>query len=133
MRHETCSACQPLLSHLRNAFPAAGDWEKITGLSYRLGESVHHTPDRPPRVDIDRLPPPARHLIPLGRYRTLGMPISLITSRGCPYRCIFCAGRRMVGAQIRYRQPAAVVDEMAHLAGLGFTRINLADKRRDPI
>jgi radical SAM superfamily enzyme YgiQ (UPF0313 family) len=55
------------------------------------------------------------------------MPVSLTTSRGCPHKCIFCVGRKMVGVRIRYRQPSAVVDEMAHLAGLGFTRINLAD------
>ncbi len=103
------------------------DWDKIAGLSFRRGATVHHTADRPPRTDIDRLALPARHLIPLGRYRTLGMPVSLTTSRGCPYPCIFCVGRRMVGARVRYRKPAAVVDEMAHLAGLGFTRINLAD------
>ncbi|MDJ0876525.1 MAG: radical SAM protein [Desulfobacterales bacterium] len=110
---------------------AAGDdrdaWEKIPGLSYRRGGCIHHTADRPPQADIDGLPLPARHLIPLGRYRTLGMPVSLTTSRGCPYKCIFCVGRRMVGARVRYRQPSAVVDEMAHLAGLGFGQINLAD------
>ena len=110
---------------------AAGDdrdaWEKIAGLSYRRAACIRHTADRSPQVDIDRLPPPARHLIPLGRYRTLGMPVSLTTSRGCPYKCIFCVGRRMVGARVRYRKPSVVVDEMAHLAGLGFRQINLAD------
>jgi radical SAM superfamily enzyme YgiQ (UPF0313 family) len=55
------------------------------------------------------------------------MPVSLTTSRGCPYKCIFCVGRRMVGARVRYRQPAAVVDEMAELTRMGFTQINLAD------
>ncbi len=102
-------------------------WAEIAGLSFRRGSQVHHTPDPPVLPGIDRLPPPARHLIPLGRYRTLGMPVSLTTSRGCPYQCIFCVGRRMVGARVRYRQPTAVVDEMAHLAGLGFKQINLAD------
>jgi radical SAM superfamily enzyme YgiQ (UPF0313 family) len=104
-----------------------GDWGQIQGLSFRWGHTICHTADRFPRAQLDQLPPPARHHIPLGRYRTLGMPVSLTTSRGCPYKCIFCVGRRMVGDRVRYRQPAAVVNEMAHLAGLGFSQINLAD------
>ncbi len=112
---------------LVTANAAVSSWEQIAGLSFRRGASVHHTADRALQSDIDHLPPPARHLIPLGRYRTLGMPASLTTSRGCPYKCIFCVGRRMEGARVRYRQPSAVVDEMAHLAGLGFSQINLAD------
>ncbi len=102
-------------------------WSKIAGLSYRWGTTIHHTAAAPVPPDVDHLPLPARHLIPLGRYRTLGMPVSLTTSRGCPYKCIFCVGRKMVGARVRYRQPTAVVEEMARLAGLGFTQINLAD------
>jgi hypothetical protein len=77
--------------------------------------------------DLDRLAEPARRRLPLGRYRTLGMPVSLTTSRGCPHACVFCVGRRMVGARVRYRSPERVVDEMAHLAALGFRQINLAD------
>ncbi len=102
-------------------------WDKIAGLSFRRGPTVHHTVERSPMPDIDRLSPPARHLLPLGRYRTLGMPVSLTTSRGCPYPCIFCVGRKVMGARVRYRQPHAVADEMVDLAGKGFTQINLAD------
>ncbi len=70
---------------------------------------------------------PARHLLALGRYRALGMPISMTTSRGCPHACIFCVGRKMVGAKVRYRDPVKVVDEMETLAGYGFCQINVAD------
>jgi anaerobic magnesium-protoporphyrin IX monomethyl ester cyclase len=102
-------------------------WAEIPGLAFRLGDAPHFTPERPPLADLGSLAPPARHLIPLGRYRTLGMPVSITTSRGCPYRCIFCVGRKMVGAKVRFRPPASVVAEMVHLAGLGFRQINLAD------
>jgi radical SAM superfamily enzyme YgiQ (UPF0313 family) len=81
----------------------------------------------PPPADLDELALPARHLIPLGRYRALGMPISMTTSRGCPFKCIFCVGRKMVGARVRYRDPVRVVDEMQGLSSLGFHQINLAD------
>jgi radical SAM superfamily enzyme YgiQ (UPF0313 family) len=51
----------------------------------------------------------------------------MTTSRGCPHACIFCVGRKMVGARLRFRSPALVVDELAYLGSLGFHQINLAD------
>ena len=55
------------------------------------------------------------------------MPVSLTTSRGCPFKCIFCVGRKMVGAKVRYRSPQHVVDEMQYLNTLNFHQINIAD------
>ena len=103
------------------------EWHRIEGLVYRKGSEILNTGFRRPIADVDSLPVPARHLIPLGRYRALGMPISMTTSRGCPFKCIFCVGRKMVGANVRYRNPRAVVDEMAYLNTLNFHQINLAD------
>lgn len=103
------------------------DWHAIKGLAFRDGEQIAHTGHKPPGIDVDRLPLPARHLLPLGRYRALNLSISMITSRGCPFKCIFCVGRKMVGAQVRYRDPVKVVDEMELLATYGFAQINLAD------
>ena len=103
------------------------EWAKIEGLVYRNGSEIVSTGFRRPIADVDSLPVPARHLIPLGRYRALSMPISMTTSRGCPFKCIFCVGRKMVGSRVRYRNPQAVVDEMAYLNTLNFHQINLAD------
>ena len=103
------------------------DFETIAGLAYRDGQTIRLTGERPPGIDVDTLPLPARHLLPLGRYRALGMAISMTTSRGCPFKCIFCVGRKMVGAKVRYRNPVSVVDELEYLAGLGFHQINIAD------
>jgi radical SAM superfamily enzyme YgiQ (UPF0313 family) len=104
-----------------------GRWANIPGLAYRENGGVRHTPWRQPAKDLSRLPDPVRHGIPLGRYRTLGMPVSVTTSRGCPFQCVFCVGRRMVGARVRYRPPSRVVDEIESLATLGFRQVNLAD------
>lgn len=102
-------------------------WETVKGIAYRSGSGIHCTPARDPIADLDVLPVPARHLLPLGRYRALGMPVSLTTSRGCPFKCIFCVGRKMVGARVRYRSPAKVVNELEYLHSLNFHQINIAD------
>ncbi len=105
--------------------PAA--FSGIKGLAYRENGDIHMTETREFIEDINTLPLPARHLLPLSRYQALGFPISMITSRGCPYQCIFCQGRRMVGSKIRQRQVASVVDEIENILSYGITRINIAD------
>ena len=78
-------------------------------------------------MDVDRLPMPARHLLPISRYRAFGYPVSMITGRGCPHSCIFCLGRKMVGSKVRRRNPQLVLDEIEQIINLGFERINIAD------
>lgn len=102
-------------------------WANIKGLVYRDGDDIRFTPPRPRIPAIDHLPQPARELLPLARYRALHMPLTMTTSRGCPFACIFCVGRRMVGNKIRYRNPVKVAEELATLAGLNFHQVNIAD------
>ncbi|UCE54646.1 MAG: cobalamin-dependent protein [Desulfobacterales bacterium] len=103
------------------------NWDTVKGIAFRRDSEICFTPDREFIQDLDTLPTPARHLLPLGRYRALGMPVSLTTSRGCPFKCIFCVGRKMVGAKVRYRNPQHVVNEMEYLNTLNFHQINIAD------
>jgi radical SAM superfamily enzyme YgiQ (UPF0313 family) len=103
------------------------DFDTVNGIAYRAGSKILTTAKRKRVKDLDALPFPARHLIPLGRYRALGMPISLTTSRGCPHKCIFCVGRKMGGAKVRYHSPARVATELQYLANLKFHQINIAD------
>ncbi|MFO7964297.1 MAG: radical SAM protein [Desulfobacterales bacterium] len=112
--------------HLVKSIEQNTDFAAVEGIAFRNGEHIHITGSRKP-VDINRLPLPARHHIPLGRYRALGMPVSMTSSRGCPFQCIFCVGRKMVGAGVRYRNPVSVADEMSQLSRMGFHQINLAD------
>lgn len=102
-------------------------WEKIRGLAFRRNGGIVMTEPQPFIEDLDALPLPARHLLPLSRYQALGYPISIITSRGCPYSCIFCLGRRMVGSRVRLRSASRVVDEIEQILSYGIDRINVAD------
>jgi anaerobic magnesium-protoporphyrin IX monomethyl ester cyclase len=102
-------------------------WHQVKGIAFMNEGRLVVTSPRPFIEDLDSLPMPARHLLPVSRYQALGFPVSIITSRGCPNKCIFCQGRRMVGMKVRYRSPEAVADEMERILSLGFTRINIAD------
>jgi radical SAM superfamily enzyme YgiQ (UPF0313 family) len=112
---------------LCRAVDSGGDLDRVDGIVYRKHSEICYTAPRDPIANLDELPDPARGLLPLGRYRALGMPISLTTSRGCPFKCVFCVGRKMVGSKVRYRSPGKVVDELQYLNSLNFHQINIAD------
>ena len=94
-----------------------GSINQVLGITYKEGASIKSNPLRPPILDLDSLPFPAFHLLPVGKYRlhppfgrrSPVMPI--ITSRGCPYRCIFCS-KSVFGKKYRSNSSAYVVDEI---------------------
>ncbi len=102
-------------------------WHDIKGLAFFEDEQFIFTGAGEFIANLDALPLPSRHLLPLSKYKALGFPISIITSRGCPNKCIFCLGRKMVGFKVRYRDPVLVVDEIESILAMGFERINIAD------
>ncbi len=103
-------------------------WKDIKGIAYRdENGNVRINTKRELLQDLSQLPLPARHLLPLSKYLALGFPVSITTSRGCPNRCIFCQGRRLLGLKPRYRPVEDVVSEIEYLVSLGFYRINFAD------
>ncbi|MCU0820969.1 MAG: B12-binding domain-containing radical SAM protein [Spirochaetes bacterium] len=99
----------------------------VLGISYMEKGKVINNPQRPFIDDINILPYPARHLVSLSRYKSLGIPVNMITSRGCPYKCIFCVGSKMIGQKVRYFDVKRVVDEFEMLSKMGFYQINVVD------
>jgi magnesium-protoporphyrin IX monomethyl ester (oxidative) cyclase len=101
----------------------ASDLKKVKGIGYiKDGEPVV-TPPRPPIQDLDGLPFPARHLLPMETYFAAVKEIpprgeinkrwtTMLTSRGCPYNCIFCSIHTVMGKQWRARSPENVVEEI---------------------
>ncbi|MEE8353866.1 MAG: radical SAM protein [Dehalococcoidales bacterium] len=113
---------------LAAAVDSGRDFAEVAGIAFRSGDTVTTTAPRPLISDLDRLPLPARHRLPLARYQALGMPCTVVTSRGCPYGCLFCSAHRMFGRRVRFRQPGLVVDEIERIRrDLGFRQINIAD------
>ena len=92
-------------------------FRKIGGLSFRENGHVVHNPDRPMAENLDEIPFPARHLVPLMKYRNYGRiykrkPVGvMITSRGCPLQCIFCA-HEIFGRKYRFMGAPRIVEEI---------------------
>ena len=108
---------QTILELVKVLDETSGDIDQVSGITYREGASIKSTPLRPPILELDALPFPAFHLLPMRKYRlhppfgrrSPVMPI--ITSRGCPYRCVFCS-KSVFGKKYRSNSPAYVVDEI---------------------
>src|SRR5262245_48306958 len=112
---------------LARALEGRMDLRDVRGLALRDGDRIVRTRPRPLEDDLDELPPPARELVPLARYLAFDSHASVVTSRGCPYECVFCSAPAWTGRQVRYRTPALCVDEMEGLARHGFTEITIED------
>ncbi len=113
---------------LASALDRGTDMGKVAGLYLNRNGKAIKTAPRPLIDNLDELPVPARHLLPLSKYHALGAACSVVSSRGCPYGCIFCTTPRMYGRKVRFRQPHLVVDEIEAVhREYGFNQINMVD------
>ena len=94
----------------------------IRGLSFRSSRGIVAAPPREPIRDLDTLPDPAFHLVPFESYNFrfevpghgLLPAVNVMTSRGCPFFCNFCATPINWGRTVRMRSPENVVREIEH-------------------
>jgi len=110
---------EELLPHL--ARTGLRGMEHIPGIAYRADEDrVVRTAPRPYIEDLDAQPFPDRAAIDLGQYVRLWRAhhgrgaVSLITARGCPYRCTWCS-HAVYGYSHRRRSPQNVADEVEQI------------------
>lgn len=98
----------------------------VCGIGFKSGSKKIVTEPRPFINNLDSLPFPARHLLPMEIYfeavkrnplrGEVNKPWTvLITSRGCPYSCIFCTAHLVRGRIWRGRSPKNVVEELEFL------------------
>lgn len=95
----------------------------VNGLSLRCGGRILSNPLRSPIQDLDGLPYPAFHLVPFEKYNFVfevpgegKLPaINMMTSRGCPFNCNFCATPINWGRAVRMRSAENVVSEIEFL------------------
>jgi radical SAM superfamily enzyme YgiQ (UPF0313 family) len=101
---------------LVDAIEKGRDLIKVLGISYKRADgTIVHNEDRPFNENLDDLPFAARHLLDNAKYTlpVINEPYTLIiTSRGCPYSCIYCTAYQYYGKKVRLRSAENVVDEM---------------------
>jgi radical SAM superfamily enzyme YgiQ (UPF0313 family) len=103
----------------------------ICGLYFKAeGRAVTANPLHKAIEDLDSVIHPARQLLKSGLYFSSmsrhPMLTTMITSRGCPYKCVFC-DRPNLGKRFRARSSEDVADEMEECVKLGIREIVLYD------
>lgn len=97
------------------------DFSLVKGMAFRrIGEIVLTDP-RPCVEDLDSLPLPARHLLPMERYASAGHPhrtASIVSSRGCPFGCRFCAAPFIAGRRWRARSAESLLEEVDQIVNV---------------
>jgi len=116
------------LAELVEAIKNTKGFELIKGIAYRDKAGIpHENVDRPLIKNLDTIPFPALHLLPLKEYKKIGFytlggyfkkdlsVASIITSRGCANRCVFCADHVIYKETCRFRSPENVIAEIEEM------------------
>jgi len=89
------------------------DLRDILGITYRVGDGIRENPPRPLIRNLDDVPLPAYDLLPMDKYRVGKFKFgAIITSRGCPYSCIFCSSSLQFGKKWRAHSADRVLEEL---------------------
>jgi len=92
----------------------------IRGLAWKEGERIHRSIKREFIRDLDRLPFPAWDLVNIPRYQDIWRErhgyysMNMVTTRGCPYSCNWCA-KPIYGQRYNVRSPENVAQELQWL------------------
>jgi anaerobic magnesium-protoporphyrin IX monomethyl ester cyclase len=105
-----------VIQELVEALQADDDLAQVQGIAFRQNGGIVQTP-LPDPVNLDELPLPAYHLLPMQAYYFIVFEkfCTVLASRGCPYNCVFCAERGFWGPGWRPRDPALVGEELEQL------------------
>jgi len=100
--------------------------DEIKGLCYRTDEGeIVYNGDREFIRDLDAVPFPRYEKFELKKY--VFNDIDIASSRGCPFRCIFCSVAAVAGRKLRVRSPENVLDEIEYWYKRGCRKFNFVD------
>ncbi|MGR3175878.1 MAG: B12-binding domain-containing radical SAM protein [Candidatus Scalindua sp.] len=109
----------------------------VGGLTWRFNGEVVHNPDRPLISDLDQFPYPDRKSLPIEYIESMPMDTPAVlsldrfctmqTTRGCPFKCIYCDIPSLARGKWRSRSPEHVLGEMQQLNDEGYRSIYLTD------
>ena len=117
---------------LLEAYFSGRDFKEIRGICFRLAGEIVCTGQRP-SINLDDLPMPAWHLFDLSLYHNTlegerkTRAVGVISSRGCPNECTFCANNSFQRT-LRLRNPKKFVDELEFLKNIyGYNGFDIWD------
>ncbi len=99
--------------------------QKIKGLIWRNKNRIKENKPRDYNNNLDELPFPAYDIFPMERY--IDKKIPLVTSRGCPYHCIYCAMKNVMGAKWRARSAENIFAEIKYWYAKGYSYFHITD------
>ncbi|WP_130733489.1 radical SAM protein [Flavobacterium sp. J27] len=105
-----------LIHSLENKNPI----ESVKGVVFTKEDQVQVNPPRPVLQDLDELPLPAWDLININAYKeiwdqgTQEFTLNIATTRGCPYKCNWCA-KPIYGNRYNAHSPEYIVNEIIYL------------------
>jgi radical SAM superfamily enzyme YgiQ (UPF0313 family) len=110
---------------------------KVEGLVWRSGDQVIANPSRPILKDLNKFPYPDRTTLPIDYIESMPLDVPAVlsldkfctiqTSRGCPYKCIYCDIPALANGKWRFRSPEHVLGEMQQLNEQGYRSIYFTD------
>ena len=104
--------------------------KQVSGLAFSDGKQIINTGKRDFITNLDQLPFPARHLTPSKKYFSIiakkNPTTTMFTSRGCPYKCLFC-DRPHLGKIFRARSAENVVKELEEIQSMGIKEVFIYD------
>ncbi len=106
-------------------YPEGYRLKDVKGISYLYNKQIVNTASQGYIKKLDALP-----LQPIGLIKTelYSTAFSIITSRGCPGNCIYCASRALAGNEYRMRSAENVISEIYFLEKkLNSTKIIILD------
>jgi anaerobic magnesium-protoporphyrin IX monomethyl ester cyclase len=112
------------MSEVAQAFEGKKRLNEINGIAYRENGTVIVNPKRPLIQNLDELPYPAYELVDMEQYlnpQKIGYrsfqnrAISMITSRGCPFNCCFCAVHLHMGQGFRAHSAEYVLNHIQYV------------------
>lgn len=107
------------------------DENNISGLIYKKENEIIENPDRPFIRDLDSIPFPKYEKFELDKYGYSysygGEGIPIVSSRSCPYRCIFCSVRHVIGDKFRVRSAEDIMQELIYWYNKGATNFFFVD------
>jgi radical SAM superfamily enzyme YgiQ (UPF0313 family) len=114
--------------------------DDVAGIAFKRNGQVVATDKRTLIPELDAIPIPAWDLIDFqkytGNYQFMAKPSTvMITSRGCPFECVFCANAvwKLSKPWMRLRGPQNICDEITLLYEMGIREISIRSDEFNPV